>query len=115
MGDQRVELRECAFGPAGCSDVTLVADEPFNVAHGWGAFTRKELVDPTLRFELSVDGIQKHGAIDFNFDPDAAGLLLKTYVFNFPQGMSGTHSFTGCWYLADGSPPTCGTRIAHFV
>jgi hypothetical protein len=115
MGDQRVGLFECAFVPAGCSEITLAADEPFHVAHGWtSAISQQDLVDPALRVELSVDGTQKHGAIDFRFDP-ATGIWSKTYVFNFPQGMSGTHSFTGCWYLADGSPPFCGTRIVHFV
>ena len=48
------------------------------------------------RFELSVDGIARHGATDFASDE-------KWYVFNFPTGMTGTHEFTGCWYATDAS------------
>jgi hypothetical protein len=108
MGDQRVVgFAQCAF--LGCPEVTLVANEPFHVDQGWIA-PRDALVNPTLRFELSVDGVQRHGAIDLDL-----ALGSKIYVFNFPRGMSGTHSFTGCWYLPDGSLLACGTRIVHFL
>jgi hypothetical protein len=111
MGDQRVGLIACANGvPGGCDDLTLVAGEAFHVAHGFVGEPWKDLVNPLHRFELTVDGKRAHGAIDLD---RATG--EKWYVFNFPRGMTGTHSFTGCWYGTDGTLWTCATRTVYFV
>src|SRR5262245_57223428 len=107
MGDQHVGLFACAFAPP-CDGVSLTADEAFSVAHGFSAEPKADLVNPLHRFELRVDGVQRHGAIDLDL-----GLAEKWYVFNFPQGMSGTHVFTGCWYATDGSTIACGSRVVH--
>jgi hypothetical protein len=111
MGDQRVGLFACAF-PGPCADSSLVANEAFFVAHGVSLaetpFTWEALVNPETRFELWVDGIQQHGAIEFD-NPKTQ----KVSVFNFPTGMRGTHSFTGFWYL-NGALLGTGTRIVHF-
>lgn len=112
FGDQRVGLAACAFAGA-CEDATLVADSPFHVAHGFASEPWADLVDPQHRFELTIDGVQAHGAVDLDRLPD--GLADKWYVFNFPTGMNGTHSFTGCWYTTDGGLIACGTRIVHFT
>jgi hypothetical protein len=112
MGE-RVGLITCAIGvPGACDDLTLSAGEPFHVAHGFTAEPWADLVNPLHRFELSIDGAQVHGAIDLD-----RATLEKWYVFNFPHGMTGTHTFTGCWYGTDGSLtyPYCGTRTVHFV
>lgn len=109
MGDQRVGLFACGFSPP-CDDVSLTANEAFHVAHGFTGEAKADILNPQHRFELSIDGVQQHGAIDL--DP---GGEAKVYVFNFPQGMSGSHAFTGCWYATDGSLTACGTRVVHFV
>ena len=109
MGDQRVGLFECAFAPP-CGEVSLTGNEPFFVAHGFSGEPKQDLLNPLHRFELSVDGVAQHGAIDLELE----GERSKTHVFNFPQGMEGTHAFTGCWYATTGAVAGCGTRIVHF-
>lgn len=108
----RVGLLACALGvPGACDDVYLTEGAPFHVAHGFTGEPWADLVNPLHRFELTIDGTQVHGAIDLDH-----ATLEKWYVFNFPQGMTGTHTFTGCWYGTDGTLDfPCGTRIVHFV
>lgn len=112
MGDQRVGLLQCALGVTGaCGDLSLTAGEAFHVAHGFTGEPWADLVNPLHRFELTIDGAQVHGAIDLD-----NGASEKWYVFNFPTGMTGTHTFTGCWYSPDGSLAfPCGTRTVHFT
>jgi len=111
-GDHHVLLLQCALGvPGACDDVTLTAGEAFHVAHGFTGEPWADLVNPLHRFELSIDGTQVHGAIDLDH-----ATLEKWYVFNFPQGMTGTHTFRGCWYATDGSLAfSCGTRTVYFA
>ena len=111
LGDQHVGLATCAVDGT-CSDLTLTADASFFVAHGFTAESWSDIVNPIHRFELAVDGLQVHGALDL--DRYAGGLGDKWYVFNFPGGMTGTHTFTGCWYATDGELIFCGTRVVHF-
>jgi len=108
-GDQRVGIFACAFSPP-CDEITLAANEAFFVAHGFSDEPREDLLNPRHRFELSVDGVQVHGATDLDLAASS-----KTYVFNFRAGMTGTHAFTGCWYATDGSLTACGTRVVDFV
>jgi hypothetical protein len=109
MGDQRVGLFQCAFAPP-CGEVSLTANEAFSVAHGFSNEPIEDLLNPLHRFELRVDGVERHGAIDLELQGEGS----RTYVFNFPQGLDGTHAFTGCWYGTDGALVACGTRIVHF-
>lgn len=111
LGDQHVGLAACAFVGT-CPDITLTADAPFHVAHGFAAEPWSDLVNPIHRFELAVDSVQVHGAVDL--DRLAGYVGDKWYVFNFPEGMTGTHTFTGCWYATDGGLIFCGTRVVHF-
>jgi hypothetical protein len=110
MGDQRVGLFQCAFAPP-CGEVSLTANEAFHVAHGFTGEPKEDLLNPLHRFELSIDGVPTHGAIDL----ELGDFTEKWYVFNFPAGLTGTHAFTGCWYATDGAVIACGTRVVHFV
>jgi hypothetical protein len=83
---------------------TFPANTPFHIEHGWG-------VPPEGRYDaigewsfvLDVDGMRR--AADFvireTFPPFDTGLsvpfLGRTWVFNFADGMIGTHTFTGHW------------------
>jgi len=111
-GDQRVGLLACAL-TGDCPDLTLTASEPFFVQHGFTAESCADQRNPLHRFELSIDGVEQHGPIDLSTTGD--GLCDKLYVFDYRNGMTGTHAFTGCWYAVDGSLTECGTRIVHFV
>jgi hypothetical protein len=79
------------------------AGEPFHIDHGW---LWRLGVDPTIgiglfNFELEVDG----NPIDEDFvehavvkgDPIFGDTLTFSWVYNFPEGMTGTHTFTGHW------------------
>jgi predicted GH43/DUF377 family glycosyl hydrolase len=76
---------------------TFPANMPFHVAHGW------QLDFPTqdydlFNFELEIDGVNQEIAfIETYFDDSDPPLLSKISVFNFPQGMTGTHIFNGHW------------------
>lgn len=104
----------CAIIGAPCTETSLPANEPFFVAHGFNIVdsTKSELLDPQHRFELAVDGERVQGVVDLDL---AAEVPTKWYVFNLRPGMTGTHTFTACWYQADGSLDFCGTRVVHFV
>jgi hypothetical protein len=104
----------CAIIGVPCAETSLPAAEPFHVRHGHNiiGLTKDELLDPRLRFELSVDGEAIQGALDLDL---VAEVPSKTYVFNFRDGMTGTHTFTGCWYRSDGLLDFCGTRVVHFI
>jgi hypothetical protein len=104
----------CAIIGVPCTETSLPASEPFFVAQGFNiiGITKEDLLDPDLHFELSVDGERAHGSLDLDLD---AEVPQKTDVFNYRSGMTGTHTFTGCWYGTDGSLLFCGTRVVHFV
>ncbi len=78
-------------------DRTFPAGQPFHIAHGWWNPTNIPGVG-LFKFSLDVDGSPvsedfiERSAI--SGDPDE---LLWVWVYNFPTGMTGSHSFTGHW------------------
>jgi hypothetical protein len=78
------------------------AGAPFHIAHGW-------LFDPTepvparpigrFGFELEIDGVSQ--TPDFvQRERDASTTPASNtvrWVFNYPAGLTGTHTFTGYW------------------
>jgi len=94
---------------AGASQ-TLPAQQPFYLQHGWGLVPQKKLSDSpgdpqavavgAYLFTLAVDGVPVQA--DFidrsttSIDPYAL-VLERSWVFDFPTGMTGTHTFTGTW------------------
>jgi hypothetical protein len=105
--DLRFGLSACIASP--CAS-TLPANEPFSARGGYMGDPRESLVNPAYRFELTVDGITQQGILDL----DLAN-ASKFYVYNFRDGMTGTHTFVGCWYGTDGSLSLCGTRTVTFI
>jgi hypothetical protein len=86
------------------SPTSFPANTPFHIQHGWafGATEHPEQ-DGIFAFSLNVDGVPRDA--DFVLrsaeSPQAAGYeyptLSSSWVFNFPAGMTGTHTFTGNW------------------
>jgi hypothetical protein len=77
---------------------TFPANTPFHVAHGWRHDFPLENVE-LFDFELEVNGVYQlvdfvESTIDQSSDPHT---LTKHSVFNFPEGMTGTHTFNGHW------------------
>ncbi len=74
------------------------SETPFNIRHGWIQPSTDDAIG-VFDFELSIDGVlQKESFKMFsatNGDPD---LLNRYWVYNFPYGMTGTHTFTGHWF-----------------
>ena len=97
-------------------EMEFPAETPFYIMHGF-QLSSDESAYGIYDFALEVDGIlQKE---DFKMfwkedgDPD---VLLKLWVYNFPDGMTGTHEFTGHWFepcqYATGYTDPCPTPNA---
>jgi hypothetical protein len=94
-GAKEVGTRISLFGGA---TQTFPAGQPFNFSHGF--FTSPTL-DGSLglwRFSLTLDGAEvKPSFIDMieADDPVFGTVIHRVYVFNFPNGLTGTHVFGG--------------------
>jgi len=83
---------------------THPAGEAFHIRHGWGigATAQPEQVG-IFDFRLDVDGIPRDAdAVLRDTDPAPVTeydypILNRGWIFNFAEGMSGTHTFTGHW------------------
>ena len=74
------------------------SNEPFNIQNGW-IQTSEDGAIGNFDFRLEVDGVFVDNFYrDFSAvsgDPDT---LYRIWVYNFPEGMTGTHTFTRHWY-----------------
>lgn len=78
----------------------FTAGAPFHIEHGW-TFTLSQ--DPMkglglYHFELDVDGVR----VDEDFSETwvetvDTKLIHLSWVYNYPEGMTGVHTFTGHW------------------
>lgn len=89
----------------------------FYIQHGWSSSYPPHSIG-LLRFELEVDGkIIEPTYYDNIHTPD--GVVGHSSVYNFPDGMSGVHTFTGHWYvpcqilLVSGLIEECSSPTAH--
>lgn len=75
--------------------IAFPAGDPFHIAHGWVILTDSDAVGK-LDFELEVDGAsRKEDFVERTVVGEDPDLLTRVWVFNFPEGMAGTHTFTG--------------------
>jgi hypothetical protein len=96
-GRERVGDRISLFDPL----TTYPADTAFHIWHG---FIFEQGVDRGYgrnEFQLDVDGVTT--TADFT-DVDVLDprVVSRVWVFNFPEGLTGTHTFTGHWMTPDG-------------
>ena len=91
------------------NEITFDANTPFHIAHGFSCwFIVSELQytcgPGTTLFTLEVDGKEMiHSFLDVSFTSLTYGDLKLRYreniwIFNFPEGMEGTHPFTAKWW-----------------
>ncbi len=78
--------------------VQYPAGAPFNIRHGW-VQTSDDGAIGIFDFQLEVDGSLRSEDVKLfseeSVNPDT---LTRVRVYNFTDGMSGTHNFTGHWY-----------------
>jgi len=78
------------------------ADTAFYISHGWLDMYPR-LVPGHLTFELEVDGVNVPPTyVEFTRTQDPEWpqwFLNRIYFFNFPDGMTGTHTFEGHWTM----------------
>ena len=82
---------------------TFPAEQAFHVTHGWllEAGTGDGDAIGKYDFALTVDGIPvEPDYVDLttgDFGLNLGMLQFRAWVFNFADGMTGTHTFTGTW------------------
>jgi hypothetical protein len=80
---------------------TFPAGAPFHIAHGWTGpvDTGKGLAGYDI--ELEVDSVlMNEDFVEHSVTRGKPALLTKMWVFNFPDGMTGIHTFTEHSYAA---------------
>ena len=94
-GSARGTGSTCSFDPP----KTYPANTAFHIWHGF-IFESGDGGRGRFEFQLEVDGVPATADfVDLEIlDPG----LSKVWVFNFPDGLSGTHTFTGHWISPDG-------------
>jgi hypothetical protein len=69
------------------------AEEPFHICHGW--------IDPSPglhSFELYMDDVLLKPSYKIFGQKLGDGTFNKLYYYNFPDGLSGVHTFVGNYY-----------------
>ena len=80
------------------------AGQPFHIAHGWILDQSNPETAQALGrwdFTLAVDGVEGRESFVEKVhqqDPVFGLLQARTSVYNYPEGMTGTHTFTGHWF-----------------
>lgn len=76
------------------------AGEAFHIAHGWVGVSVDGSVLGLYDFELEIDDVlREEDFITRSFQGGRPSTLTFLWVYNFPDGMIGTHKFTGYWFL----------------
>jgi hypothetical protein len=82
------------------------AGEPFYIQHGQGLWPPDDapIASGHAGFALEVDGVYVEPDWDERYATGANvygfPIVWQVSAFNFPDGMTGTHTFTGHWYVA---------------
>ncbi|HSF79839.1 MAG TPA: hypothetical protein VLA49_01315 [Anaerolineales bacterium] len=79
---------------------TFEAGAPFHIMHGWSLDPKNETPIGIHDFELEVDGVlykPDYLLVTVNHGDDSNS-MNRLWVFNFPEGMTDTHTFNGYWY-----------------
>jgi hypothetical protein len=81
-------------------DQSYPAGTSFYVLHGNMGVVDEDAAIGRNRFVLEVDGSVVPAT--YQTREEADGLMIHLWVFNFPDGMTGVHTFTGHWYAPCG-------------
>ena len=92
---------------------TFAASTAFHIDDGWG-FIDTSTVDAIGKYSFALDVDGSPRSADFiQRSQTSAFELLELWFFNFPGGLTGTHTFTGHFLepCNGGSVPCNGNRI----
>ena len=96
-------LGERIFVSAGGS-IEYPAGEPFFIYHGFGDVDPSVEIPGRSLFELEVDGIYQkpvfYNVYNYPVPDDVGRWKEQGWLFTFPEGMTGTHTFTGHWWMS---------------
>ena len=74
------------------------AGAPFHISQGWIQYSDDGAIG-VFDFELEVDEVlQREDFKEFSVVSEDPDILSRIWVYNFPNGMTGTHTFTGHWF-----------------
>ena len=90
---ERVGDRISLFG----GDTVFAAGEPFHIVHGW-TFSPPDDRPQGGHFEFTLEVDGQFVEASFSDRTKENGLIARLWIFNFPDGMTGTHTFTGHWF-----------------
>ncbi len=73
------------------------ANTPFFIQHGW--YPGPDVTPGQWFFALEVDGVRILPTLRTHttFAEKGEVYFLRTWIYNFPQGMTGQHTFRGYW------------------
>jgi hypothetical protein len=77
-------------------DQTFPAGEPFHIMHGYFVFSAEGPVS-SYGFDLEVDGEYQDYDFFIYTGFKEYPVIGRWWVYNFPDGMTGTHTFSGHW------------------
>ena len=80
---------------------TYPAGTAFHIWHGF-VFEDSDIGYGRYEFALAVDGIPR-AANFFDVEVLDRGTVSKVWVFNFPAGLTGIHTFEGQWITPNGT------------
>jgi hypothetical protein len=91
------------------------ASTAFHIKDGW-LFTDPTAVDAIGKYSFTLDVDGSPRAFDFKTSEERTdGSLLKLWYFNFPSGMTGSHTFVGHFLGPCGGPVPCNGLPARTV
>ncbi len=113
-------LDSCSFTDPNIAPgaTTFPASTAFFVRHGFIGFLKSlsgqdqgAFLGSNTNFELYVDGVEQRALPDF-YGSQGGDFFVKLFVFNFADGMTGTHVFVGWWFEDAGlEGGTYGTEL----
>jgi len=93
----------CFYG----GETEFPADAPFYISHGFMNSATYGMLG-LYGFSVDVDGVAlKHDFLDVSPVKGQPGVSRWFWIYNFPDGMTGTHTFTCHWYAP------CGDVCEH--
>ena len=110
LADQRYLVcdwaEECQINILHGTPTEYPAGEPFYIIHGGGGAVPDgaPIAAGHMGFALEVDGVYVESDWDYRGASSASdgrpNMIWSGSAFNFPEGMTGPHIFTGHWYTA---------------